>query len=256
MLVGLASMRKMRKAIAVGLAFGVLCGMLLPGCGRMPSEKREGKNRTIRRAVAARQAQDIDGSIALCQKALARNPDLSVAHLELALMMDMHRENYISAMYHYQRYLELRPKSEQRGVVEELLQNCRIKFATTVMSAPHELDYELRRRGERIRELELEVVALQELQHLGPSINLATVMPPVAGAAGSKNKSTGRAPPPPAAGTETTYVVQEGETLATVSRKHYGTTAKWQKIFEANRDRLTNANNVRAGTVLKIPADD
>ena len=51
-----------------------------------------------------------------------------------------------------------------------------------------------------------------------------------------------------------TYVVLKGDTLWKISRKFYGSGKHWKKIFEANRDIISNPDKVRAGTELKIPA--
>ena len=59
-------------------------------------------------------------------------------------------------------------------------------------------------------------------------------------------------PTAPATG-ERIHVVQAGENLATISSRYYGTPAKWKLIFNANQDRLTDANNLRVGTRIVIP---
>lgn len=50
-----------------------------------------------------------------------------------------------------------------------------------------------------------------------------------------------------------TYTVQRGDTLQKISQKIYGTTKKWQRIFEANRGKLKKPDMVVVGTVLAIP---
>jgi nucleoid-associated protein YgaU len=49
------------------------------------------------------------------------------------------------------------------------------------------------------------------------------------------------------------YTVQKGDTLQKISKKFYGTTRKWTKIYNANKDMLKGPNNVYPGQVLKIP---
>jgi nucleoid-associated protein YgaU len=49
------------------------------------------------------------------------------------------------------------------------------------------------------------------------------------------------------------YVVQKGDVLGTISQKVYGTSKKWQKIFDANRDVLKDANSLKVGMKLRIP---
>ena len=49
------------------------------------------------------------------------------------------------------------------------------------------------------------------------------------------------------------YKVQEGDTLQKISKKFYGTTKNWAKIFEANKNKLKSPDRVRPGQVLDIP---
>jgi TPR repeat protein/nucleoid-associated protein YgaU len=49
------------------------------------------------------------------------------------------------------------------------------------------------------------------------------------------------------------HVVAEGDSLSRVSLRYYGTAARWQEIFEANRDVLQGANALRVGQQLRIP---
>ena len=46
---------------------------------------------------------------------------------------------------------------------------------------------------------------------------------------------------------------REGETLSGISREYYGSENKWQKILNANRNVIRDANKLRPGTKLIIP---
>ncbi|MEX0728340.1 MAG: LysM peptidoglycan-binding domain-containing protein [Planctomycetaceae bacterium] len=50
-----------------------------------------------------------------------------------------------------------------------------------------------------------------------------------------------------------THVVQSGETLSGIASKHLGSSARFEEIYEANRDLLKNPNDLRVGMKLKIP---
>ncbi|MHC4265965.1 MAG: LysM peptidoglycan-binding domain-containing protein [Planctomycetota bacterium] len=52
---------------------------------------------------------------------------------------------------------------------------------------------------------------------------------------------------------ERIHVVSKGETLSSISSLYYGTSTKVNKIFDANRDKLKNPNDVTAGARLVIP---
>jgi LysM repeat protein len=50
-----------------------------------------------------------------------------------------------------------------------------------------------------------------------------------------------------------TYTVKPGDTLSKISKEFYGDPNRYQKIFEANRDKLQNPDTIRAGQELTIP---
>ena len=49
------------------------------------------------------------------------------------------------------------------------------------------------------------------------------------------------------------YIVQEGDTLAKISIKFYGTSSRYLDIYEANRDRLASPSSIKVGQELIIP---
>ena len=51
------------------------------------------------------------------------------------------------------------------------------------------------------------------------------------------------------------YTVQKDDTLQKISQKFFGTTKKWTKIYEANKDVLTTPNKLRPGQAINIPVE-
>ena len=49
------------------------------------------------------------------------------------------------------------------------------------------------------------------------------------------------------------YTVQKGDSLSSISRRFFGTSKYYKKIFDSNRDVLTDVSSLRPGQVLKIP---
>jgi LysM repeat protein len=49
------------------------------------------------------------------------------------------------------------------------------------------------------------------------------------------------------------YTVAPGDTLSAIAERFYGHARDYNRIFEANRDQLSDPNHVRAGQVLVIP---
>ena len=52
---------------------------------------------------------------------------------------------------------------------------------------------------------------------------------------------------------ETIYVVQKGDTLSALAQRFYGKASLYMKIFEANRDVLSNPDLIKIGQKLRIP---
>ena len=53
-----------------------------------------------------------------------------------------------------------------------------------------------------------------------------------------------------------TYTVRRGETLGEIARRTMGSARHWPKLYEANRDVISDPDRVPAGAELKIPAVD
>jgi nucleoid-associated protein YgaU len=60
-------------------------------------------------------------------------------------------------------------------------------------------------------------------------------------------------PGPQASGETTVYEVKPGDTLSAIAQRFYGKASLYPKIFDANRDILTNADLIKVGQKLKIP---
>ena len=61
-------------------------------------------------------------------------------------------------------------------------------------------------------------------------------------------------PPEPESAQDQWYTVSPGDSLSKIAKRFYGDANRWQKIFEANRDRIENPDLIQPGWKLKIPA--
>ncbi|MFY9402849.1 MAG: LysM peptidoglycan-binding domain-containing protein [Candidatus Omnitrophota bacterium] len=52
------------------------------------------------------------------------------------------------------------------------------------------------------------------------------------------------------------YTVGKNDTLQKISQKFYGTTKKWVKIYNANKDTLKSPDRLYPGQTLNIPKED
>jgi nucleoid-associated protein YgaU len=51
------------------------------------------------------------------------------------------------------------------------------------------------------------------------------------------------------------YTVAKGDTLQKISKKFYGTTKKWSKIYNANRDVLSGPDRIYPGQTINVPVE-
>jgi len=64
----------------------------------------------------------------------------------------------------------------------------------------------------------------------------------VTGGGGTAAASSGR-----------TYTVKAGDTLSKIAKDHLGNANAYMKIYEANRDQLSNPDLIKPGQVLRLP---
>ena len=53
---------------------------------------------------------------------------------------------------------------------------------------------------------------------------------------------------------ERTYTVKSGDTLSKIAKDHLGDANAYMKIFNANKDQLSDPDKIQPGQVLKIPS--
>ena len=51
-----------------------------------------------------------------------------------------------------------------------------------------------------------------------------------------------------------TYTVKSGDTLSKIAKEHLGDANAYMKIFDVNKDQLTDPDKIKPGQVLKIPS--
>ncbi|MEO7275715.1 MAG: LysM peptidoglycan-binding domain-containing protein [Vicinamibacterales bacterium] len=66
-------------------------------------------------------------------------------------------------------------------------------------------------------------------------------------------KVTGGGAPAAAAPAGKTYTVKSGDTLSGIAKAELGNAGDYMKIFEANKDQLSDPDKIKPGQVLKIP---
>jgi len=80
----------------------------------------------------------------------------------------------------------------------------------------------------------------------GPS-SVAPTAPPPTAPARSTQTATATAVAPK------TYTVKSGDTLSKIAKEHLGNAADYMKIFNLNKDQLSDPNKINPGQVLRLP---
>jgi tetratricopeptide (TPR) repeat protein len=222
--------------------------------------------------------QDFPGAAEFYKKALLVNPEFANAHLELGLLYENRLADPISAIYHYRRFLELRPESDKKQLAEDFIERAKLSLAAKLPQSPIIDPSELARLENEKAALLQENAALRtrvaELEKAGNATQLVATAPTTATVASA-------APPGPAAVAAPavapaivmaaapilstseasmmesprarTYIVQRGDTLQSLALRYYGSRAAWEKIFQANRSGLPSKDQLKVGQQLVIP---
>ena len=64
---------------------------------------------------------------------------------------------------------------------------------------------------------------------------------------------TGASTAPSASSGGHTYTVKGGDTLSAIAKEHLGSAGAYMKIFDLNKDQLSNPDEIKPGQVLRLP---
>jgi LysM repeat protein len=78
---------------------------------------------------------DYKGAIEAFERAVQANPRNAAAHFELAVLYEERMKDPLTAAYHYQRHVQLRPQSAYVVAVKDRLIRCKMDVAKTVTFA-------------------------------------------------------------------------------------------------------------------------
>lgn len=232
------------------------CLLLAAGCRETTTslDERDERNPLMEQAKQRERANDIEGAMVLYQEALDDNPALAKAHLQIGLLADQHQEDFVRAIYHYRRYLELRPDAEKRVFIEELIRQAELSYAASLPDKPSSAIREVARLKEEVKSLETSLESSrQTIRELRASIGgMRQASAPGSSAAASTPPGAAASVP---TASQTTYTVQSGDNLSRIAARVYNDRNQWRRIFEANRDSLRRPEDLRVGQVLVIPKE-
>jgi tetratricopeptide (TPR) repeat protein len=139
----------------------LLCGCWI-GCSPLGERGRDeekdpnyltGKNRVA--------ALDHLGAIDAFERALAADPRSAAAHLELGLIHQQYlATNWARAIYHFEKYLELRPKANNADLIRQRIAQCKLELAKEVPFAA--VNQQMQRELEKMDRLNRENADLRQ----------------------------------------------------------------------------------------------
>lgn len=223
-----------------------------------------------------RQGRDQEALAAFQQVIDRRAGDAPESQLDLGILYEQHIKDPIAAIYHYRKYLELQPNSKKADYVRQRIDAATRDFASTLPVQPLGNQLDLLTLRDKFARLQAENAQLRaQLGASASAFNVAArplasgVPPPAPDAQGPlainpADSPVAPAPPPKASASQAQkpqkpaanvrqHTVVRGDTLASIARHYYGNKARWQQIYEANRDVMKNQNDLKIGMVLKIP---
>jgi len=125
------------SASVLFISFWALASLVLGGCFPSPqSQSDEEKEPHFLEGKARVNTLDYEGAVECFEKALEANPQSAAAHFELAWLFDEKRPDPSAAIYHYDRYLKLRPNPGNLEMVNQRVLSCKQELARSVSLGP------------------------------------------------------------------------------------------------------------------------
>jgi len=238
-----------------------LCGCLPSGHSQLDEEKEPhflaGKSRVT--------ALDYQGGLECFEKAIEANPRSGLAHFEAAVLCEKHKQNFAAAIYHFERYLELRPGDRYADVVKQHIMACKQELAKTVYLAPMtqslQREFEILSQQNRALRDEVERWKAKALAQAATPVTAPAASSAAQGA--TPGTLAGAIAPPPAslsnsnsvdrqlatAAASRMHTIKSGETPAAIARR-YG--LRVNALMAANP--RMDARRLQVGQTLVLPS--
>lgn len=213
-------------------------------------------------------------------KVTEKRRDAAESHLDIGNIYLYHLNDPIPAIYHFRKYLELKPDTKQSQRVRSCIDTAQKRFAATLPGNPFDVNTQTLEIEEAIRTAKAENLELkQQLAQALKKIELLEANQRVAVASAAsqsprqdegarestqsqaaqarqnaqQQQRQAQAAPRVSNDTPPSYTVQTGDTLSSISRRFYGSEARWRDIYNANRDKLPSPQSLKPGQILRIP---
>ncbi len=219
-------------------ALAAVAAMIVTGAGCEKLFQKDSE-RTLDAGDKKAAAGDVRMAIKLYEAALDGTARTAEVHYKIALIYDDKLRETVSALHHFERYLQLAPQGVRANDVKERKKQASLRLAETLKSGGFMNQAEAARLSKENLDLRMLLVKLKA-QKAAPAPASGTT---AKGALVKKEIPAGAR----------TYTVQKGDTLASIAAKFYKNKARWQQIRDANFESVKGTPPIRAGQVLMIP---
>lgn len=240
-------------AVWCGLAALAFAGA---GCmkGAQRTDESEMEHPLMKRAMEKLRAGNESGAIDVYRMLVEKDPTMARAHLALAFLLDKPDRDYVAAIYHYQRYLQLRPDTEKADMIRSRIRAAHISFVGKAYAGVSNLTDHVNRLERENAALKVHAANLEaQAAHLRSALERARAQVAQAADRSEKNMERMTVPVPAMQPAVRTVKVQQGDTLSKVAARVYGDATRWKDLMEANRPLLKRPEDVRPGQVLVVP---
>ena len=239
---------RLLKKLAPALTVGLAVVLFLPACDRMTTKR---DTQLVKDADAKSSEGNFLQAIDLYEKALDGSSRSADIHYRLALLYDDKLNDPLHALHHFKRYLTLAPNGPRAADVKNFMKRDELALLTSLSGDS------VMSRAEGVR-LKNENLSLRKEieERWAHDRGTAGVAKKAEARETLTNREKQEANPSAVKKAEShrrTYIVQPGDTLASISRKFYQTSSHWQKILEANADTLSSPAKLKPGQRLMIP---
>jgi len=229
---------RLKKIFATTVCLGLVfvCG----GCDRMITPRHA-------QVIKDAESKAADGNylraITLYESALDGSAKSADIHYRLALLYDDKMQDPLNALHHFKRYLTLAPSGPHASEVKNFMKKDELALGTSLSGDS------VVSRAEAARLKNENLTLRKELEEHRARLHSATTEKASGDTRDGKTPSASKKPAP----APRTYVVRDGDTLASISRKFYKSSGRWKKIRDANRNIVDDPGKLKAGQTLTIP---
>lgn len=231
----------------------VTTALIISGCGKASQsmEEREERDPFVKSGQAYMEEGKWEEAEAAFKQALDNEPLMARPHLDLAVIYQQHKINYIHAIYHYDRYLELRPDADKTKFITEQKMKVAQALANTLINNSPEVKKVVQERNQLLQQNMDLKQQLSSGSQSTPTTSTAVKTEEPKSATETIPKNA--APSNSQTATHQIYHVVGGDTLTRIANKFYNDSARWDIILEANKDALSGPHDLKAGQTLVIP---